>query len=104
MSHLIGIYLVQVVSTLGLPFLQHETHSAQATILITSALYKAIQRGIKYTPNGSQLSPMRARSILAGQYLECSFDVVLFVLTSQSSSLSMSSGVSYSLREQRGAS
>ena len=50
MSHLIGIYLVQV-----------------ATILITAALYKSIQRGIKYTPGGSQLSPMRPRSILAGK-------------------------------------
>lgn len=32
-----------------------------------AALYKAIHRGIKYTPGGSQLSPMRPRSILGGK-------------------------------------
>lgn len=30
-------------------------------------MYKAIHRGIKYTPNGSQLSPMRPRSMLGGK-------------------------------------
>lgn len=47
MPFLIGIYLIQI-----------------ATVLITAALYKSIQRIIKYTPDGRQLSPMRPRSLL----------------------------------------
>ncbi|WVQ82540.1 hypothetical protein IAT38_004669 [Cryptococcus sp. DSM 104549] len=47
MSFLIGIYLVQI-----------------ATVLITAAMYKSVQRVIKYTPEGRRLSPMRPRSML----------------------------------------
>ncbi|WVQ62002.1 uncharacterized protein L199_000135 [Kwoniella botswanensis] len=47
MSFLLGISLIQV-----------------ATILITAALYKSIQRGLKYMPNGDSLTPMRIRSML----------------------------------------
>ncbi|KAL7420657.1 hypothetical protein Q5752_004608 [Cryptotrichosporon argae] len=47
MAFLIGVVLVQI-----------------ATILVTAPLYKAIQRGIKYTPGGRVLSPMRPRSLL----------------------------------------
>ena len=49
MPFLIGIYLIQI-----------------ATVLITAALYKSIQRVIKYfpVPEGQQLSPMRPRSLI----------------------------------------
>ncbi|ORX37430.1 hypothetical protein BD324DRAFT_579732 [Kockovaella imperatae] len=47
MSALIGFYLIQI-----------------GTILMTAALYKSIQRVIKYTPDGRRLSPMRPRSLL----------------------------------------
>ncbi|ORY34257.1 hypothetical protein BCR39DRAFT_586065 [Naematelia encephala] len=47
LSFLLGIALVQI-----------------ATILVSASLYKAIQRGIKYTPNGRALSPMRPRSLI----------------------------------------
>jgi hypothetical protein len=52
MAFLIGIYLIQV-----------------ATVLITAALYKSIQRVIKYTPEGRRLSPMRPRSLLTCAFL-----------------------------------
>ncbi|WRT64315.1 uncharacterized protein IL334_001247 [Kwoniella shivajii] len=69
MAFLLGIVVVQI-----------------ATILITAGLYKAIQRGLKYMPDGQRLSPMRIRSMLtvciildvvwvfmqiAGQYYWC---------------------------------
>ncbi|WWC58761.1 uncharacterized protein I303_101305 [Kwoniella dejecticola CBS 10117] len=47
MSFLLGISLIQV-----------------ATILISASIYKSIQRGLKYMPNGDKLSPMRIRSML----------------------------------------
>ncbi|GFZ45544.1 hypothetical protein JCM24511_03270 [Saitozyma sp. JCM 24511] len=36
----------------------------QGTILITAAMYKSIQRGIKYMPESRRLSPMRPRSLI----------------------------------------
>jgi hypothetical protein len=63
----------------------------QATVLILAAMYKAIHRGIKYTPNGSQLSPMRPRSILGGRSSLRGTRVKLII---QSLSLLMSHGVS----------
>ncbi|WWC66214.1 uncharacterized protein I206_100115 [Kwoniella pini CBS 10737] len=47
MSFLLGIFLIQI-----------------ATILISASIYKSIQRGLKYMPNGDKLSPMRVRSML----------------------------------------
>ena len=47
MCGLIEFYLIQI-----------------GTILMTAALYKSIQRVIKYTPDGRRLSPMRPRSLL----------------------------------------
>lgn len=55
-------------------------------------MYKAIHRGIKYTPNGSQLSPMRPRSMLGGKSFVKMTTVKLII---QYSSLSMWYGVSY---------
>jgi hypothetical protein len=36
----------------------------QGTILITAAMYKSIQRGIKYMPESRRLSPIRPRSLI----------------------------------------
>ncbi|EIW72542.1 hypothetical protein M231_03477 [Tremella mesenterica] len=47
MGFLIGVTLVQI-----------------GTILMTAALYKSVQRGLKYTPDGRRLSPMRPRSLI----------------------------------------
>ncbi|WVW82482.1 hypothetical protein I302_104493 [Kwoniella bestiolae CBS 10118] len=47
MAFLLGISLIQI-----------------ATILVSAAIYKSIQRGLKYMPNGDSLTPMRIRSML----------------------------------------
>ncbi|TYJ56513.1 hypothetical protein B9479_002760 [Cryptococcus floricola] len=47
MSFLLGIFLIQI-----------------ATVLLTAAMYKSVQRLTKYTPEGRHMSPMRPRSML----------------------------------------
>jgi len=80
MAFLLGISLIQI-----------------GTVLMTAAMYKALQRGCKYTPDGRRLSPMRPRSLLAlftvldvvwvlmqiaGQYLYASAEADTFTNTS----------------------
>ena len=65
MSFLIGIGLIQI-----------------GTVLITAAMYKSIQRILKYFPDGRRLSPMRPRSLLTRESLSPRCDVTaLYPLT-----------------------